>query len=143
MSFSGVKAVLKRLRSDHWAWVNAKVALILWGLAYIIYTPPGPLKELGWLLNDTIAMFAIVGSIVGICGLITSTSQNTSTRYNGLLIELVGLILAVCGPATYCAVQVMLIDDDVIRIAIAMFGYAFTAFMFARIVVVHRALKGM
>lgn len=131
---------LKRLRSDHWAWIHAKLALITWGIFYVIFTPEGPLDELGKTLNVFIATFAIIGSIIGISGLIRSTNTNRSIRRQGLVIELSGLILAFCGPFTYFIIQAYLSPDNEARIALSCFAYSFSMFILARIIVVLRAI---
>lgn len=136
------KQGIKRLHIDQWAWIHAMVSLILWGIFYMSITPPGPLKELGWVLNRLLAMFSVVGSSVAIVGLIISTSNITKTKFMGLAIELSGLVLAICGPLTYFIAQVVLINDDTIRITVASFGYAFSAFILARIVSVYKVLRG-
>lgn len=132
---------LKRLRVDHWAWIHAKLALIVWGITYLIYPPIGPLKELGRPLNTTLALFAIGGSITGIYGLIRSTNENPEDGQEGLAVELAGLVIALCGPLTYFVAQVSLINNESVRATVAAFGYAMTSFVLARIVVVFRALR--
>jgi len=130
---------VKRLRADHWAWIHAKLALIFWGVLYAIYTPEGPLKELGKTLNVLIAGFTIVGSVMAILGLIIST--NIKLRKQGLILELAGLIIAGCGPLTYFITQASLIQNNQARIALSGFAYSLTGFVVARAIVVARALR--
>ena len=132
----------KRFRLDQIAWLHAKVALIVWGTCYIFKTPTGPLEELGRYLTVCIGLSAVIGSIIGIIGLSMTTSNKYHVRHSGHAVEVSGLILAVCGLASYFVAQVALIHDETIRITIAAFGYAFTAFIFARIMSVMRAISG-
>ena len=132
---------LKRLRVDHWAWIHAKIALIVWGVTYLIYPPVGPVNELGRPLNTALALFTICGSVTGVFGLVMSTDPDPEQRQEGLAIELSGLVVALCGPLTYFVARVGLIEDEAVRATVAAFGYTLTAFVIARIVVVTRSLK--
>lgn len=130
----------KRFQIDQIFWIHAKVALIICGICYIFNPPPGPLAEMGTPLTVAIGLFAIFGSIIGIIGLSMTSSRRQHVRRKALAIEVSGLILAICGPLSYFVIQVALIHDDGLRTTVAAFWYAFSAFMFARIVSVMRAI---
>lgn len=132
---------LKRLRVDHWAWIHTKIALVVWGVTYLVYPPVGPVNELGRPLNAALALFTICGSVTGVFGLVRSTDPDPEQRQEGLAIELSGLVVALCGPLTHFVAQMSLIEDEAVRATVAAFGYTLTAFVIARIVVVVRSLK--
>ena len=132
---------LKRLRIDHWAWVQAKLVLAFWGCIYFFNPPPRTYEELGKPLVYVAASFVIIGALLSIFGLVISTNENTKTRHNGLAIEACGLILATCGPLAFFIVQVVRIDDGDLYLARAVYAYLLAALVMARTVQVLRALK--
>lgn len=131
----------KRLKVEQWAWLNAKAALIIWASLYVFITPPGPLKEIGWVLIAMGSFTTILGCILASVGLFISTDPIVHVRHRGLTIELSGLCLAICGPATYCLTQAFLAVDEPVRWTVAAFAWTLTSFIAARIVMIVRALR--
>ena len=133
---------LKRLRIDHWAWINAKLSLVLWGLLYLFITPAGPLEAIGQSLNAAAALFSIFGGLTAVVGIVIATDEHVSTRQKGLIVEIFGSIIGVCGPITYFITQVNLFGQDRSRIPLAAFALSLVCFIFARTMAVRRALGG-
>ena len=91
----------ERTLLEHIAFIHAKLALILWGVLYAIWPPIQLVNELGYTLVYISAGFSIIGSLAGIAGLIMSDSKVLKRRYQGLIIESAGLLVALCGPLTF------------------------------------------
>ena len=131
----------KRLRPDHWTWVAAKLSLVWWGVLYLWTPPEGPLEELGTILNFFVIGFCIIGAITSLVGLVISTEDTYMRRYRGYQIELIGLVLAICGPLSYSITQGLLIHENIARRPLSEFAFALTMFMVARLTQVWVAMR--
>ena len=87
------------------------------------------------------AISAIVGSVVGIFGLLLSSSKDVIRRYQGLVIESAGLTLSLCGPlAFFVTVGYLTIHLQEPQLhVVAAVTYALCAVIISRIVVVRRS----
>lgn len=139
--------LLRNLKLEHWGWIHAKLAFLLWGFLYMFYTPNAPERELGTLLITMQSFFVIVGATTSIIGLLIATSQDVQRRYFGFRIELVGLVLAICGPIVYFVTQLYLTcnpppgADSKERVALVAFAYLACALLTARLIVVSRFMR--
>lgn len=131
---------LKRLRMDHWAWVQAKVMLLAWGCIYLFFPPVRTYEELGKPLVYIAASFVVIGSIISIIGLVISTNESPKHRHSGLAIEACGLIFATCGPLSFFTVQVVRVGSGELYVTRAVFSYVMASLLMARTAQVIRAL---
>lgn len=126
-----------RLRPDHYAWLHAKGALIIWAVLLFIYTPSQVSWALGWLLSGGISLAVVTGLTLSVVGLFRSMSLNTLKSKKGTNLELAGLYIAIAGPAAYCVTQFFLaFAPDAQRQALTAFAYAVCALLYVRIVLV-------
>lgn len=133
----------ERTLLEHIAFIHAKLALILWGVLYAVWPPVQLVNEIGYTLVYISAGFSIFGSIAGIVGLIMSDSKVLKRRYQGLIIESAGLLVALCGPLTFFVTIAYLIleFDDPQGHSFAAISYALCASFLSRIVVVRKGMK--
>ena len=129
---------LKKLRPDHWAWLHAKAALLVWAALFFEFTPTKVADALQFLLATLISVVTFVGIGTSVFGLFTSTSNIIRKARRGLNIELAGLWVAISGPIAYMVTQIFLVfgEDGDQRIALTAFAYALCALMAVRIVIV-------
>lgn len=129
---------LHKLRPDHWAWLHAKAAMLIWAALFFAFTPLKVFVALDFWVSTAISLFVVFGILVSVIGLVKSTSNNNHVAHKGLNLELTGLWFAIAGPFAYCVTQFYLtfgIEGDQ-RIALVAFAYALCSFMLVRIVIV-------
>jgi hypothetical protein len=134
---------IKKLRPDHWAWLHAKFALLIWAVFFYIYTPSKTEDSLGYFLASVVSFTVILGVLISVVGLFRSLSKYTKKARIGLNIELAGLWLAISGPLSYTVTQFSFVfgPEGDQRIALTALGYAFVSFIFVRIVIVRMHRK--
>lgn len=123
---------LKRMPVHHRAWASAKLGLAVWGAMYYTFPPAAPVEELGIFLNEMIGIFALVGGLISIVGLIMSNDTNEKLKLKGLAIEMYGLSIAILAPISYFTVQVAISEWGTDRIALCVFAYTFVMAFVAR-----------
>lgn len=126
---------------DRWTWINAKLGLIVWATLYFFQPPTVPVQQLGRTLNDIAAVLTITGTIISLFGLLTATRPSRRKLMLGYRIEISGLIVAVCGPATYCIAQLAAGSEVQGAYSRAAIAYTIAAFMLARCIMVRRAMR--
>jgi len=127
---------IRKLRPDHWAWLHAKAALVVWSVLFFLYIPNKLSNVLGVTIGGLISLITLIGVLISVVGLFASLSKYTVKASRGTSLELSGLWLAISGPIAYLVVQFYLtfgIEGDQ-RIALVAFSYTLCAFMLVRIV---------
>lgn len=129
---------LKKLRPDHWAWLHAKVAIMVWAVLFFMYTPFQLQELLEYTIIGLVSFVIVFGVGASIVGLFMSFSKYTIVARRGENIEIAGLSLALAGPIVYFIARVWLIFSiqDGQGIPIAALAYAITAFLLVRIIIV-------
>lgn len=130
--------VAKRFRPDHWAWMHAKVALLVWAILFLAFTPTKVSAALDIILASSISFTTIIGVVISIVGLFQAMSLNIEKAKRGTNLELAGLWVALIGPVSYFATQFFLSfgPDGDQRIALTAFAYAVSSFVYVRIVLI-------
>lgn len=125
---------------DYLMLAHVKAAVALWGVLYILYTPPPIRTHLGPALVVFSGLFAIVGSITGIIGLTLTGSQHKKHSAQGAILEMSGLIVAACGPLTYFVTSAYLVVslNQSFRHIEAGLAYALFSAIVARIIAVKK-----
>jgi hypothetical protein len=138
-----VKNLSNRLRPDHWAWLHAKAALIIWAIVFYFRTPEPVAIALGWLLVPAVSIIVTGGIIVSVAGLFLSLSAKSKEALRGINVELSGLWSAIGGLGAYFIVQLFLSfgPEGDQRNALTVFAYASMAMLFTRVVVVREHRK--
>ena len=135
---------IRKLRPDHWAIIHAKIAMLVWAILFLAYTPLTLSKVLQGILPFLISGAVLFGVTISLVGIFMSISKFACTARRGENLELAGLWLSLSGPLAYFAIQVylsFLLRDGEQRIALSAFAYAFSSFMFVRIVIIHSHRK--
>lgn len=134
---------ISQLRPDHWAWLHAKFAMILWAFAFFFYTPLKVETVVGFIIASLIALVVVIGISISVFGLLRSISDFTEKARQGINIELAGLWIAISGPISYFVIQLFLSfgPEGDQRIALTVLAYAIFAFMLVRIVMVREFRK--
>ena len=129
---------LKKLRPDHWAWLHAKVAIMIWAVLFFMYTPFQLQELLEYTIICLVSSVIVFGVGVSIVGLFMSFSKYTTWARRGENIEISGLSLALAGPIVYFLARVWLVFsiNDGQGIPIAALAYSITALLLVRIVIV-------
>jgi hypothetical protein len=132
-----------RLRPDHWAWLHAKAAIILWAVLFFFFTPEKVHFALGWLLSTSVSIIVVGGILVSVIGLYVSLSGMSRAALRGINIELSGLWAAIGGMGAYFITQLFLAfgPEGDQRIALTAFAYAATAMLLTRVIVVREHRK--
>lgn len=133
----------QRLGTDRLIYIHAKLAVILWGLTYLIYPLKPIVDELGYSLIYTSALSAIFGSLLGIIGLLRQRTNNINRRYQGLIMEFSGLMISFTGPLGFFFTAAYLTTKYVAPqgYSLTVLAYALCAAMIGRILTVWRDLK--
>lgn len=93
--------VLGRLSRSLWGWLIFKLIFgVGWPLALLTFTPASLLASLGWVIY-LVASTTLTGALISIVGLILSAQSGTRATV-GLTVELVGILLMLVGPISYC-----------------------------------------
>jgi len=132
-------STLKKLRPDHWAWLNAKLAMIIWSVLFFVNASSSPVGQaLQFFLTLLVSGVVFFGLIVSAVGLLMATSKFIKTSQRGTTLELAGLYLALSGPVSYFIVRVVLVVTSVDHRGsdLAVLSYAVAAFIFVRIVII-------
>lgn len=129
---------LKKLRLDQWAWVHAKIVIIVWGILFQIYTPAQVDDVLGMTLVRAVSAVTIIGLIISLTGMYMSMSNIIITASRGITIELSGLWLAIAGPLAFSVTQLYLSfgPDGNQQISRMVLPYGIAAFFFVRITLI-------
>lgn len=134
---------LKRIRPDQAAWLHAKLALIVWSVLFLVFTPGKIETALGWLIAGLVSVAVLAGVVLSVCGLLVSLSSNIRSTLRGINIELAGLWTALGGLGGYFTTQLFLASqpEGDQRIALTAFAYAMTSMLLVRIVLVREHRK--
>lgn len=132
----------KRFTSQDWSWVHFKIALLIWTILLMQFTPTAVFSALGVVIvvAMVVSMLGILISLVGL----GMSAQPDKIGLLGLSIEYSGLLFTTAGPITYFIVQVYLavtLPTGDQRIALCALGYVVCAALFARFRMVHRRRK--
>ena len=133
-----MRETLEKLRPDHWAWLHAKVAFIIWATLILIYTPVRVADVLGFVLVIAMCSVIILGMLISIFGLFGSLSNKASVARQGVRLELFGLWLSMGGPFAYMATQIYILTqpNPGDRSAQVVLAYLIMAFLLIRIVII-------
>lgn len=125
------------------AYFHSKLALVVWGVVYLMWPPTIVVRELGYVLINASASFAIFGGLLGIAGLFVSNSNNLNRRYQGLIMEFSGLLISIGGPLGlfFTSANLTLKFNNPDFHTVTGICYALSAFMISRIFTVWRSLK--
>lgn len=139
-----------RLTLLHLSWIHAKVALGVWAVLFLVFTPDRVADSWGGVISWLVAGVTLSGVVLSVIGLIASAPEKGAVlpsrrTLTGLLIELVGLWwMLLGGLLAYTLTQFALTFDERgdQRIALTAFAYASCAFALCRIAMVsHRRRK--
>lgn len=134
----------------HLAWIHAKVALGVWAVLLLNFTPTKVQSSLGDMLVAVVSAITFTGVLISIVGLVMSvpdkvTRQPTEWTRRGLTVEIFGIVwMLLGGLVTYTGIQVALSfgPEGDQRIALSAFAYAASAMLLARLAMVwHRRTK--
>lgn len=128
-----------KLQGQHWAWLNALVALGGWGVCIGLFTP----VSYGLLFQQPIigiwAAVTVLGVAIVIVGVLWSVASSAVLRTLAVSIELIGLCFASAGPLVYFFAQVIQFfeptSDGGTRYALTFFAYFALSMIIYRIVV--------
>lgn len=135
--------LLRRLRPDQVAWLHAKLALVVWAVLFLLFTPQKIESALGWLIAASVSGVVFFGILTSVVGLVLTLSTNIRRTLRGINIELAGLWSAIGGLGGYFITQVFLAfgPEGDQRIALTAFAYANAALLLVRIVLVREHRK--
>lgn len=134
--------MFSRFTSQDWTWLHFKVALLIWAVLLLRFTPDAVATALG-IVSFVAMLVSIVGILTSMVGL-SMSAQPDKLGLLGLTIEYSGLMFTAAGPITYFIVQVYLaitLPTGDQRIALCALAYVICAALFARLRIVHRRRK--
>lgn len=132
----------RRLSSADWSWIHFKLAILVWSLVLMWFTP----TQVNIAQGAVAAVFTIVtaiGVVVSVVGLAMS-AQHGQLGLIGLTIEYSGIIFASTGPFSYLITQVYLsvtLPNGDQRYALAVLTYVVFAALLARFRIVRARRK--
>lgn len=144
-------APFKRLTALHWSWAHAKLALGVWAVLLMIFTPARVASSWGVFLTCAIGFITISGCVISIVGLVLSAPAKgdvlpSRRTLRGLTVELFGLwwmMLGGLGAYTLTQFGLSFQADGDQRIALTAFAYSHISFVIPRIAMVtHNRRKG-
>lgn len=127
------------LQAQHWAWLNALVALGVWGICIGFFTP----VSYGVLFQQPLigiwSAVTVLGVAIVIVGVLWSVAKSAVMRTLAVSVELLGLCIASAGPLVYFIAQVVQFfeptSDGGTRYALTFFAYFALSMIIYRIVV--------
>ncbi len=133
-----MQSVLKKLRPDHWAWLHAKLAILVWAILFYIYTPYTVSNVLQYVITLLISIFTVVGILISVIGLSLALSNSISRSRHGTNLEISGLWLALTGPLVLCLAFFWIAFDENngAFTVLASLAYAVFALLLVRLVIV-------
>lgn len=128
-----------RLVGQHWAWLNALVALGAWGIVIGFFTPVSYNILYQQPFIGIWSVVTVIGVAIAITGVLWSVSRSAVRRTLAVSVELIGLCFAAVGPVLFFLAQVFLFTtptpDGSTRYALAFFAYFALSMLIYRIVV--------
>ncbi len=91
----------KKLRPDHWAWLHAKLAIVVWAISFYFFTPHSINIVLHYTLATLISVFTIVGLLISVVGLCMALSSSLNRARRGTNLEIAGLWISLTGPLSF------------------------------------------
>ena len=91
---------LDNIPNRYWAWIVAKVLLVVWMLRYLTNVPYWTLDALGVVIFVVFSI-ASFGAIVSITGMFMSSQPSVMTQRVGPVLEIAGMSLLLAGPLVH------------------------------------------
>lgn len=138
-----MRKVLSRLTPRHWSWLHFKLALLVWSLTFLRYTPIRVDDTLGAQIVQLALGVTALGCLISMVGLIMS-AQGGKAGVIGLSIELSGIYFTFAAPIVYFFTQVWLaasLPEGEQRYALGVYAYVVIAAMICRLVIVRPRRK--